>query len=90
VGELLEAAANVGLVVLIVALLAALGYQWFGAQVLGLPAMIAVFAFAAFATNLGELGSVGLITAVLAVVAVFLVIGIAMTYGDERPPRRRP
>jgi hypothetical protein len=87
-GELLEAAANIGLVLLLLGLLAALGYQLFGPVALGLPAMLGAFVFVAVILSSTESASVGLLTAVLGVIVIFLVIGLAMTYGDEwRRPR---
>jgi hypothetical protein len=88
--ELLEAAANIALIMLLLGLLAALGSRLFGPQVLGLPAMLGAFAFIALLSTSTEVGAIGLLTAVLGVLAVFIIIGLAMTYGDDlRDLRRR-
>jgi len=60
-----------------------------GPQALGLPAIIAVFAAIALASTLTNVGAIGLLTIVVGVIVLLLVIGIAISVGDERP-RRRP
>jgi hypothetical protein len=87
--ELLEALANVAIIIgLIGALLWAL-YFAFGPQALGLPAMLCVFVVIAGIKIFSNSGIGGLIAVVLGLVVVVLVIGMAMTLGSGRPPQQQ-
>lgn len=87
VAELLEAIGGVALVALFVGVIGWLAYRVLGAQVFGLPAIIGVLAFAAFGSALFDLGLLGIAAAVVGVLALWMIIGMAMTLGPERPVR---
>jgi hypothetical protein len=87
VAELLEAIGGTAAVALFVGLIGWLAYRFLGPQVFGLPAIIGVLAFSAFGSALFDLGFLGLAAAVVGVLALWMIIGMAMTLGPERPVR---
>jgi len=60
-----------------------LALQVFGSQVLGLPAMIALFAFVALADALSRSGLLAVTGALAGVLLVWMIIGMAMTHGAD-------
>jgi hypothetical protein len=88
VTELLESLGNIAIyIALIGALLWSLHFA-FGSQVLGLPAMLGVFVVIAGVKIFGNSGIGGLVAVVFGLAAIVVVIGMAMTVGSGRPPRR--
>jgi hypothetical protein len=84
--ELLEAVGGVALVVALSAVLLWALYFAFGAQVLGLPAMLGLLVILAGNSIAGNSGLVGLVAVLLGLVLLVLVIGMAMSFGG-RPPQ---
>ena len=91
--ELLEAVAGVGIYVVLFGLLLWALYFAFGAQVLGLPAMVGVLVIVAGIRVFSNAGLSGLVFVVLGPFALTMIIGMAMRLGSDRrgaPPKRQP
>lgn len=86
VGELLEAIGGVAIYVVLIAVLLWALYFAFGAQVLGLPAMLGAFVVVAGVKIVGNSGLGGLVAVIFGLVAIVLIIGMAMSLGG-RPPQ---
>jgi hypothetical protein len=82
---MMEALANVSAYAVVVGLIGWALYRAFGAQVLGLPAMIGVLVLAGALSIFSSL--VVLLAMVLGLVVLMLVIGATMTLGPEPPSR---
>jgi hypothetical protein len=90
--ELLEVAGGLAIGVALIVLLGWALYFAFGPQVLGLPAMLALFVVIAGVRVVGNVGPAGLLVIVVALVAVVVIIGMAMSVGSKRSgsPRNDP
>ncbi len=85
--ELLEAVVNVGAYFLVIVLVLWLAYQAFGSQVFGLPVMIGVLVVIGVATAVSAASFFVIAAMVAGLLILFIVIGMAMSLGDEKPPQ---
>jgi hypothetical protein len=89
VGELAESLAGVAGWLLLIGLALGLGYQFFGSQVFGLPALVGVLVLIALGSAFSTMGLLTLGLMVAGLVVLFIVIGVAMTLGPERIDKAR-
>ena len=85
--ELLAGAGGIGIYILVAAFLLWLAYYLFGPQALGVPAFIGVLVIFALWQALPSLGVLTIAAFVAGVLVLFIVIGMAMSLGAEKPPK---
>ena len=83
-GELLEVGGGLLALALGVVLVLWVLHYLFGAQVLGLPAMIGVLVVIAVGSAIPSLGILTILALVGGLLVLFVVIGMAMTLGPEK------